>query len=150
MIVTTNKNFPPGLRTLLKSETVVGMSGTQCRQEKEVTREKEEECEDVKEPPWEVSSLWKVMPGAWWCWPQWLIISSEMSTPTTCHTPYSEGSLCCHLSSSNLILLSISTHYSQKLSFCLLVTFLGSTKHVCFNMETTYLNAPLSVKILDF
>ena len=77
----------------MKSETVVGMSGTQCRQEKEVTREKEEECEDVKEPPWEVSSLWKVMPGAWWCWPQWLIISSEMSTPTTCHTPYSEGSL---------------------------------------------------------
>ena len=95
---------------MLKSATVVGMSGTQCRQEKDVTREKEEECEDVKEPPWEVSSLWKVMPGAWWCWPQWLIISSEMSTPTTCHMPYSEGSLCCHFSSSNLILLSISTY----------------------------------------
>ena len=107
MIVTTNKNFPPGLRTLLKSETVVGMSGTQCRQEKEVTREKEEECEDVKEPPWEVSSLWKVMPGAWWCWPQWLIISSEMSTPTTCHMPYNEGSPCCHLSSSSLTFISI-------------------------------------------
>ena len=132
MIVTTNKNFPPGLRTLLKSETVVGMSGTQCRQEKEVTREKEEECEDVKEPPWEVSSLWKVMPGAWWCWPQWLIISSEMSTPTTCHTPYSEGSPCCHSSSSNLILLSISTHYSQKLSFCLLVSFVGKHKTCLF------------------
>ena len=117
---------------MLKSETVVGMSGTQCRQEKEVTREKEEECEDVKAPPWEVSSLWKVMPGAWWCWPQWLIISSEMSTPTTCHTQNSEGSLCCHLSSSNLIL--------QKLSFCLLVGI---------NMETTCLNAHLAVKILD-
>ena len=92
------------------------MSGTQCRQEKDVTREKEEECEDVKEPPWEVSSLWKVMPGAWWCWPQWLIISSEMSTPTTCHTPYIMRTPSFH--TARVTLFDIDTMYIDTASRC--------------------------------
>ena len=85
VVLTTNRNWPPLSSTLLNRDTVAGMLGTQCRQEKEVTREKEAELAEMKEAPCEESSCWNVMLGAlgWWCCWQWAIMSSEMSTPTT-------------------------------------------------------------------
>jgi len=57
-MLTTNKNFPPSDSTLLKRLTAAGTSGTQWRQEKEVTREKVDLLEEMKESPWFTSSCW--------------------------------------------------------------------------------------------
>ena len=81
--LTTNKNFPPGFKTLLKRNTASGWLGTQCRQEKELTMEKEEELEEMKDFPSETSNCWKERFVAWCVFVQWLIMSSDISTPTT-------------------------------------------------------------------
>ena len=59
--------LPPGFRTLLKKLMAAGWSWTHWRQQKEVTREKEERWEEVKESPWVTSSWWKEVLGAWQC-----------------------------------------------------------------------------------
>ena len=61
--LTTNRNWPPLSSTLLNKDTVAGMLGTQCRQEKEVTRENEAALAEMKEDPCEESSCWNVMLG---------------------------------------------------------------------------------------
>ena len=60
------------------------MSGTQWRQEKEVTREKLDRLAEMKESAVLESSWWKEMLAGAWCLALlWETISWEMSTPTT-------------------------------------------------------------------
>ena len=47
--LTTNTNFPPCVRTLLNIATVAGMSGTQWRQENDVTAENDDLLEEIND-----------------------------------------------------------------------------------------------------
>ena len=63
--LTTNRNLPPGWRTLLKRDTASGWLGTQCRQEKELTMEKELELEEMNDFPSDTFSCWKDRLAVW-------------------------------------------------------------------------------------